>query len=152
MQSRVVTTDKQIDAAIARGRLIATPRVVAAHYDAPLDEVIVRFENGTRVVFPRRLLEGLAAASADEMRNIVIAGPGTGIYWPRLDVAHSVRGLMDGVFGTRRWMQELGRRGGTTKTPEKIAAARRNGKKGGRPRKRTEPAEAPAPKKHQRPA
>lgn len=133
--NRVVTTDAQIDAAIARGRLHAGPRVVEARYDEASDEVAIRFENGARMAFPRHLLEGLGAASADQLRAVVIAGPGTGLYWPQLDVSHYVRGLMDGVFGTRQWMQELGRRGGATKTPAKSAAARENGKKGGRPRR-----------------
>jgi hypothetical protein len=87
------------------------------------------------MAFPRRLLQGLDAASPAELQDIVIAGPGTGLYWPKLDVAHYVRGLIDGVFGTRKWMQQLGKRGGATKTPAKSAAARENGKKGGRPRK-----------------
>lgn len=144
--SRVVTTDEQIDAAIVRGRFHAGPRVVEAHYDDATDEVAIRFENGARMAFPRHLLEGLGVASADQLRAIVIAGPGTGLYWPQLDVNHYVRGLMDGIFGTRQWMQELGRRGGATKTSAKSAAARENGKKGGRP-KRTESASPSIAKK-----
>ena len=128
---QIITTDEQIDAAIAR-RLHAGPRVVEAHYDDATDEVAIRFENGARMAFPRHLLEGLAAALADQLREIIIVGPGTGLYWPQLDVNHYVRGLMDGIFGTRKWMQELGRRGGSTKTAAKSAATRENGKKGGR--------------------
>ena len=147
--NRLVTTDSQIDAAIVGGRLHARPRVVEAHYDDATDEVAIRFGNGARMAFPRHLLEGLAGASAAQLRAIVIAGPGTGLFWPQLDVSHYVRGLMDGIFGTRQWMQELGRRGGATKTPAKSAAARENGKKGGRP-KRTEPTARPIPKKRRR--
>ena len=127
----------------------AGPRVVEAHYDDARDEVAIRFENGARMAFPRHLLEGLAAASVEQLRAIVIVGPGTGLFWPQLDVNHYVRGLMDGIFGTRKWMQELGRGGGSTKTPAKSAAARENGKKGGRP-KRTEAAARPTPKKRRR--
>ena len=105
------TTDDQIDAAIARGRTHAISRVVEAHYDDANDEVAIRFETGVRMAFPRPLLEGLAAASAGQLRDIQIAGPGTGLYWPQIDVGHDVRGLMDSVFGTRRWMQEVERRG-----------------------------------------
>ena len=134
-RARVVTNDAEIDAAIARGRLHAMPRAVEASYDDAADEVVVRFENGVRMAFPRRLLQGLETASPDQLREIAIAGPGTGLYWPKLDVGHSMRGLVDGVFGTRKWMQQLGKRGGAVKTPTKSAAARENGKKGGRPRK-----------------
>jgi hypothetical protein len=122
---------------------------VEAHYDDATDEVAIRFENGARMAFPRHLLEGLAAASADQLRQIVIAGPGTGLFWPQLDVNHYVRGLMDGIFGTRQWMKELGRRAGSVKTPAKSAAARENGKKGGRP-KLTEPTAPATPKKRRR--
>jgi len=41
-----------------------------------------------------------------------------------------------GIFGTRAWMAgELARIAGRTKSPNKAAAARANGAKGGRPRK-----------------
>ena len=41
-----------------------------------------------------------------------------------------------GLFGTRRWMAEIGRRGGKRRTKAKALAARANGAKGGRPRRR----------------
>ncbi len=61
--NRVVTTESQIDAAIARDRLHAGPRVIEARYDEASDEVAIRFENGARMAFPRHLLEGLSAAA-----------------------------------------------------------------------------------------
>jgi hypothetical protein len=136
VRSRIVTTDAEIDAAIARGRVASVPAVVSAAYDGARDEIGLRFENGTRLQVPRALLEGLAEAAPAAVAEIEILGPGSGLYWPRLDVAHYVPGLLDGVFGTRTWMRELGRRGGKASTPEKAAAARANGRKGGRPRKK----------------
>jgi Protein of unknown function (DUF2442) len=132
---RIVTTDAAIDAAIERGRLVPSHRVVAAAYDEAADEVALRFESGTRLYIPRTLLEGLANATPAALAQIEIEGPGTALVWPQLDVAHHVPGLIGGVFGTRKWMRELGRRGGQARTPEKAAAARANGRKGGRPRK-----------------
>ena len=44
----------------------------------------------------------------------------------------AVPDLMAGLFGTRAWMA---RRAGRTTSPAKAEAARRNGAKGGRPRK-----------------
>jgi hypothetical protein len=135
--ARVTTTIAEIDAAIALGRAHAMPRVVKAHYDVNADDVVMRFENGVRMTFPRPLLQGLSDVPSEKVADIVIAGPGTGLYWPQLDVGHYVRGLVDGVFGTRRWMQRIGQRGGATITAAKSAAARANGKKGGRPRTRS---------------
>jgi hypothetical protein len=48
----------------------------------------------------------------------------------------SVTELLAGVLGTKAWMAELGRAGGRVKSAAKSRAARRNGAKGGRPRKR----------------
>ena len=42
---------------------------------------------------------------------------------------------MNGIFGTKAWMNELARRAGSVTSPAKAAAARANGAKGGRPRK-----------------
>jgi hypothetical protein len=46
-----------------------------------------------------------------------------------------VAGLVAGVFGTRAWMAELGRKGGSVTSEAKASAVRENGKKGGRLRK-----------------
>jgi hypothetical protein len=51
-------------------------------------------------------------------------------------VDHFVPGLLNHIFGTSRWMAELGRRGGSSTSATKAAAARANGKKGGRPKER----------------
>jgi len=43
---------------------------------------------------------------------------------------------MQGVFGSKKWMAaELGAAGGKASTAAKVAAARENGRKGGRPRR-----------------
>lgn len=127
----VITTDAEIDAALARGRLVPSHRVVEATYDARTDEIRLRFDVGTRLDIPRKLLQGLGDAKPAQLRSIEIQGPGTGLYWPQLDVGHDVRGLIEGVFGTRKYMQRLG---GAARTPAKVAASRANGKKGGRPK------------------
>jgi len=44
--------------------------------------------------------------------------------------------LLAGMLGTREWMRsEFAKQGGQTTSPAKAAAARANGKLGGRPRK-----------------
>lgn len=132
---RIVTTDDEIDEAIQRAALRSHREVVAAAYRQKKDEIVIRFGDGVQLTVPRRLVEGLQHATAAQLRRITIEGPGTGLVWPALDVAHYVPGLIAGIFGTREWMAEIGRRGGVRRSRAKAAAARLNGAKGGRPRK-----------------
>lgn len=60
---------------------------------------------------------------------------GSVLHWESLDLDHYVPGLIAGVFGNRRWMSEIGKRGGLKRSPAKVKAARANGRKGGRPAK-----------------
>jgi len=135
---KVVTTDRQIDTAISRARHFAASerRAVRAEYEKRPDLITLYLDDGIRVAIPRTKLQGLQGASADKVANIEILGRGTGLHWPLLDVDHYVPGLLSRVFGTSRWMAELGRRGGSATTRAKAAAARANGKKGGRPKRR----------------
>ncbi len=132
---RIVTTAAQIEAAIALGRARTPYAAVSAEYDAVKDMIFVAFESGMVVGFPRKSLQGLIDATPAQLATIEIEGPGTGLVWPKLDVAHFLPGLIDQVFGTRAWMSEIAKRGGSAKTPRKSAAAAINGAKGGRPRK-----------------
>ena len=57
------------------------------------------------------------------------------VHWESLDVDFGIPELVAGIFGTKSWMAELGRKGGEATSSAKSAAARKNGKKGGRPKK-----------------
>lgn len=131
---RVVTTDEQIDAAIAQSKVGPSHRAVNAFYDPQDDKIAIQLADEVEVRLPRKRLPGLENASADDLSKIEIEGPGTGLVWPTLDVAHYIPGLLQGIFGTRKYMQELGRMGGSKTSEAKAAAARENAKKGGRPR------------------
>jgi hypothetical protein len=135
----IVTPDDEIDEAIQRSALRSHRAVIAAAYRQKRDEIVVRFADGVQLTIPRQLVEGLQHATAVQLRQITIEGPGTGLVWPALDVAHYVPGLIAGIFGTREWMAEIGRRGGERKSRAKAVAARLNGAKGGRPRKPVSP-------------
>lgn len=107
--ARVVTTDAEIDAAIRRARAYEKydHRVVRATYSPRTDKFRLRMENGVTHSIPRKLLQGLSEASPAELNRIELLGRGTGLYWPALDVAHSVSGLTAGVYGSAHWMRQL---------------------------------------------
>jgi len=127
-------TDVDIDAALERGRIAqqTEPRAVQVRYDRSNDCIIVDLTNGCTFAFPPRLAQGLETATEEELAAVEILGAGYGLHWERLDVDLSVPGLLAGLFGTRAYMA---RRAGQATSPAKAAAARENGRKGGRPRK-----------------
>lgn len=128
-------TDADIDAAIARGDAAwrHEPRAAAARYDAASRQVVINLTNGCTFSFPPLLVQDLENATDDGLAAVEILGAGYGLHWEALDVDVSVPGLLNGLFGTAAYMA---RRAGATKSPAKAAAARANGAKGGRPRKR----------------
>lgn len=81
---------------------------------------------------PRRLVQRLRDAAPEQLAEIEVSAAGFGLHWPQLDEDYTVKGLMNGVFGTAKWMAA---QAGRTSSPAKAAAARANGARGGRPRK-----------------
>lgn len=127
-------TDDQIDAALQRGQLAQStePRALSARYDRKRARIVVELTNECTFAFPPRLAQGLEDADDDQLAAVEILPTGYGLHWEELDVDLSIPGLLSGIFGTRSYMA---RRAGATVSPAKAAAARRNGAKGGRPRK-----------------
>lgn len=125
------------DAAKRRGdERLRGPRAVSARYDAGRGRVVVTLSTGVELGLAPRDVEGLAGASAADLRVIEVEAMGLGIRFPRLDADLYVPALLESVLGSRRWMAaRLGAAGGRARTPAKTAAARANGRRGGRPRK-----------------
>jgi hypothetical protein len=119
-----------------RERMAATPLAVAARYDRRISRIMVSLSNGLELAFPPHLAEGLADAKPADLAVIEITPTGLGLHWPRLDADLYLPSLLQGVFGSPGWMAGLmGKSGGLARTAAKVAAARTNGRKGGRPRK-----------------
>jgi hypothetical protein len=119
-----------------RERMESSPRAIAARYDRRVARIMVSLSNGLELAFPPHLAEGLADAKPADLAAIEITPTGLGLHWPKLDADLYLPALLEGVFGSPRWMAGLlGKSGGLARTPAKAAAARANGRKGGRPRK-----------------
>jgi len=127
-------TDIEIDTALERGHIAqqTEPRATSARYDAKNGRIIVDLTNGCTFAFPPRMVQGLEAATDEDLASVEILGAGYGLHWEALDTDFTVGGLLAGVFGTKAYMA---RRAGQTTSPAKAAAARANGAKGGRPKK-----------------
>ncbi|MBV8361842.1 MAG: DUF2442 domain-containing protein [Deltaproteobacteria bacterium] len=110
---------------------------VAAHYDRRTSRIIVRLNTGLELAFPPGLAEGLAGALPEHLAEIEISPAGLGLHWPKLDADVYIPALLQGVFGSRRWMaSQLGVLGGRVRSQAKAASSRTDGRKGDRLRKK----------------
>lgn len=133
--------EKELKEKLAKARTVAAvdavlkPRAASAFYDIKSGKITINLTNGATFSFPSALAQGLANASPEDLAEVEITPSGEGLHWEKLDADLSIPCLMAGIFGTERWMAEIGKKGGISTSPAKAAAARQNGKKGGRPKK-----------------
>lgn len=135
-KSKVVTSDADIDAAITQARLYDQyrPKAVVVRYIEKNDSFAIKLATGVEILIPRRLLQGLEGATRRQLADVRIVGANSGLRWEALDVDHYVPSLVEGVFGNRRWMSAIGKKGGAARSVAKTRAVRENGRKGGRPK------------------
>jgi hypothetical protein len=120
----------------AAARLATTPRAVAARYDRRVGRVVVGLSSGLEIAFKPHDAQGLQDARPAQLADIEISPSGLGLHFPQLGADLYLPALLQGFLGSRRWMaQAMGKAGGLAATQQKAAAARANGRLGGRPRK-----------------
>jgi len=132
----MASTREQFKAANARGAaaIARGPVARAARYDSRRGLIVITLEGGCEFSFPAALAEGLASAPRSKLAKIKVSPNGLGLHWPLLDADLYVPALIEGAFGSRRWMQQIGKLGGSSRSAAKTKASRANGKRGGRPR------------------
>jgi len=110
--------------------------VVEAQYDPTRDAIDLRFRSGGSMTIPRKIIAGLEDVSASALGEISVSPAGDALSWRSLNIDVYVPGLVERAFGTQLFARATGQRGGQRRSKAKAAAARANGAKGGRPRKR----------------
>ncbi len=117
---------------------LVDPHVLFATFDEVEDKLNITLTNSTSFAVPRKLLQGLSDANPQQVKQIEVTPLQDGVFWEELDVHINIPALLQGVFGTKAWMnmvrKEISKLGGQSKSNAKVEAARENGKKGGRPR------------------
>ena len=120
----------------ARRRRKRIPSAVTAHFDRNRGRVVVRLSTDLDVTFSPRSVQGLESAKASQLEPIEITPSGFGLHFPKLDADVYLPALLQGVFGSKRWIAaRLGALGGRSKSVAKVSASRNNGRLGGRPKK-----------------
>jgi hypothetical protein len=133
-----VPSERDVEKATLRAadRLATFPPAVKARFDRRSARVVVELATGVQIAVRAAQVQGLADASPQSLATIVISPSGLGLHFPVLDADVYLPAMIEGVLGAKRWVAaEAGRVGGRATSKRKSAAARRNGKRGGRPRK-----------------
>jgi hypothetical protein len=111
------------------------PRAIDVSYIAKDRRLGILLESQVLVCVPIDHVQAIENATASQLRDGQISPSGYGLHFPGIDADIYLPALLEGIFGTRQWMAEQGRKGGKAATPAKKAAAQANGRLGGRPRK-----------------
>jgi Protein of unknown function (DUF2442) len=131
-------TEFEVATRRAKRKQAVFPAATSARYDRRLDRVMVGLSSGIELAFPPHKAQGLETAKPSQLHPIEISPSGFGIHFPKLDADLYIPALIEGFFGSKRWMaSRLGASGGRAKSRVKASASRRNGRLGGRPKKST---------------
>lgn len=131
-------TDTTFEAANRRGaaKKAAFPAAVAVRYDRRISRIVISLASGLQIAFAPRDVQGLENAHPADLVDAEISPSGLGVHFPKLDADLYIPALLEGFLGSKRWMaSQMGKVGGKASTDAKTAAARENGKLGGRPKK-----------------
>lgn len=127
-------TAEELARARAEGELAqrTEPRAAHAEYDVVRGVVLVRLTSGSWFGFPPSAVAELRGASDEDLAAVEVEAFGEALHWEALDADVSVPGIIfDSLDAPAWWARWIAGR----TTEKKAAAARENGKKGGRPRK-----------------
>jgi hypothetical protein len=99
-------TDREFEEATERGRRMfeTEPHARSARFDRRTGLLTLELYNGGTYSVPARQLQGLSSASDVELEKVEVVGFGYGLHWETLDADFTVPGLLNGRFGTARFM------------------------------------------------
>jgi hypothetical protein len=121
---------------------ITEPRAKSAYYDPATRRIVVELKLGSAIAFPTSLYPDLDRLTPEELATMELAPNGEALLWEEYDVGYEIAGIVVDILGDAM-LRAFASRGGSSTSERKAAAARANGRKGGRPRKKR-PAKEPA--------
>ena len=126
---------EQIPAAKQRARN-QDARAVAVRYQPNAEVLRISLANGATLAIPIALIPSLRDVPRADIAQVRLGVAGISLRWDSLDEDLSIAGLAGLVFGKRTLLSAAGSAGGSVRSSVKSRAAKINGRKGGRPRKR----------------
>ena len=104
-------------------------------YHAKHDRIELTMAHGWSLVIDRKAIEELAHVPPAQMKEMGLSPAGTALHLEKQGIHISVEGLIVSLMPRSLFARIVGQRGGAAKSAAKASASRRNGLKGGRPRK-----------------
>ena len=127
----------QIAAARSRERKARNDglRAMTARYQRASARIRLGLSTGVEISFPAASVIALRGLTPAQLGSVTLDSSGGTLRWDALDIDLSVAGLILAMVGRTEQARQLARIAGSVSSPAKAIAARRNGAKGGRPRK-----------------
>ena len=129
-------TEEMLDAAITLGEVRQGKSLQAVSVSFEESSLVIRFEDGSGVLLPVKLSPEFAGFEAADYASLTIGLGGTALCHEGKDLDISIAGMISANPPLMRMAASVvASRNGRQSSAAKSAAARANGKKGGRPRK-----------------
>jgi len=116
--------EREFVEATGRGKqfLAEAPKTLNARFDRETKRLVLDLENGATLIVPTENIQGLRGASDKDLAEIELLLERTTLHWEKLDVDFRVSSLMNGVFGTQKWMSGLNSNTKAESEPQKKVA------------------------------
>jgi Protein of unknown function (DUF2442) len=127
----------QIPAAIARERQARADgfRAISVRYQRATNRLKLELTNGVELAFPVESVTAVSHLSPSSVAKVQLDHAGACLRWEVEDIDVSVAGLILACVGPRQHAQHWAVHAGRSRSRAKSVAARKNGAKGGRPKK-----------------
>ncbi len=137
------TSPSEYDMAREKGRqdIERLRKAKTVMFDNRSKRLTIELDNGVVFMIPAAMIQIFDNADKEDIAEVEILLDGIYLRWPRLGEDLKLQSLIEGVFGTAKWMaglkehfSALGKKGGSVRSLRKQKSSVKNGRKGGRPR------------------
>ncbi len=103
--------ERQFAEATRRGEEAMKTEITAsrAYYDPATQRLVIELKSGAMHSVPCQLIQGLRDADPADIAEVELGPRGASLHWEKLDNDFTVGGLVRGIYGTKKWMEQLAR-------------------------------------------
>ena len=103
--------ERQFAEATRRGEESLKTEIQARHayYDHATNRLVLELKSGATHSVPCQLLQCLRTADPADIAAVELGLRGASVHWEKLNWDFTVGGLVRGIYGTKKWMEQLAR-------------------------------------------